>query len=216
MRGVARLGSRTGGRAGGVGLSGGDVWFADGIGVAAGVVDAEAEQVAQPPRVAAGGDGFLQDAVLAQGLDAAGDVESEEHPAACDDRGSLTVYFLVMVLSLLLIAGLVFDGGRLLAARREVQDAAQDAARAGAQAIDVTAVRDGTTTLDQADAAAAARTWLSSEGEVGTVTVDADAVSVSVSRTVPLALLAAAGIPSRTVRAEESARIVDGVTGAES
>ena len=133
-----------------------------------------------------------------------------------DERGSLTVYFVVLSLSLLLIAGLVFEGGRLLAARREVQDAAQDAARAGAQALDVAALRDGTTTLDQADAAAAARAWLAAEGESGTVTVNGSSVTVSISRSVPLAMLAATGVTSRTVRAEETARIVDAVTGGES
>ena len=37
----------------------------------------------------------------------------------------------------------VFDGGALLTARRDVADAAQDAARAGAQAVDVAVLRDG-------------------------------------------------------------------------
>lgn len=133
-----------------------------------------------------------------------------------DEGGAVTVFFVLLVVAMVLVAGLVYDGGRLLAARREAQDAAQDAARAGAQALDIAAVRSGTTTLAPADAAAAARAWLASEGASGSVSVAGDTVSVSVRHPVRLALLALAGVPTRTVRAEASARIVEGVTGAES
>jgi Flp pilus assembly protein TadG len=132
------------------------------------------------------------------------------------DHGSLTVFFVLLVTTLLLVAGLVFDGGRLLAARRDAVDAAQDAARAGAQQIDPAAARAGDTRLAADAADAAAQAWLADEGHTGDVTVTADTVTVSVSREVPLALLALAGIPARTVSAMETARIVEGVTEADS
>lgn len=135
--------------------------------------------------------------------------------AAIRDDGALTVFFVLLVPALVLVAGLVFDGGQLLAARRAVQDAAQDAARAGAQAVDVAAVREGHTMLAGPRAAVAARTWLAAEGESGSVSVSGDTVTVTVRRAVPLALLGAVGLSSRTVSATEQARIVRGVTGAE-
>lgn len=131
------------------------------------------------------------------------------------ERGSLTVFFVLLVGTLVVAAGLVFDGGRLLAARRDVADAAQDAARAGAQRIDPAAARTGTTTLDPDTARAAAHAWLTGHGHTGAVTVTADTVTVTVSRDVPLALLGMVGVASRTVTATETARIVEGVTEAD-
>jgi Flp pilus assembly protein TadG len=132
------------------------------------------------------------------------------------DRGSLTVFFALLVTGLLLVAGLVLDGGRLLAARRDVVDAAQSAARAGAQQIDPVAAHTGITTLAPDAARAAAEAWLADVGHRGDVTATDDTVTVAVSRDVPLALLGLAGIPSRTVYATETARIVEGVTEADS
>lgn len=48
------------------------------------MLDAESEQVAEPSRVAAGGDGFVQNPVGAQGLDTAGQCDGEEHPSDPD------------------------------------------------------------------------------------------------------------------------------------
>ena len=135
--------------------------------------------------------------------------------AARWERGSLTAFFVLFVVAVLLVAGLVFDGGALLTARRDVADAAQDAARAGAQAIDIATVRAGDTTLSPNEAATAARAWLATEGHTGTVVVTGDTVTVTVSDTVRLTLLPLAGISARTVSAVERARIVRGVTEAD-
>lgn len=129
----------------------------------------------------------------------------------CED-GSLTAYVVVLAATVVLVAGLVVDGGRLLAARRDAQHAAQSAARAAAQAIDLAALRDGQVRLSPADADAAARAWLGDHGYTGSVTVTGDTVQVRVRRTVPLRLLSAAGLPARTVEAAEQARAVQGVT----
>ena len=131
-----------------------------------------------------------------------------------EERGSLTAFFVLLVVAFLLVAGLVYDGGALLTARRDVADAAQDAARAGAQAVDVAAVRAGTPTLAPDAAVTAARAWLAAEGHTGTVTVAGDTVTVTVTDTVQLTLLSLAGLSARTVSAVEQARIVSGVTEA--
>jgi hypothetical protein len=55
-----------------------------GGGVAGGSLDAEAEQVADLAGVSAGGVGFVEDAVFAHSLDAAGDVDLELDSAVAD------------------------------------------------------------------------------------------------------------------------------------
>ena len=59
-------------------------------------------------------------------------------------RGAANALIIVgMTGVMLLAAGLAFDGSRVLAARREAVDVARQAARAGAQAVDIGAVRAG-------------------------------------------------------------------------
>jgi hypothetical protein len=46
------------------------------------------------------------------------------------DRGSVTAYLLIMSVALIVLAGLVLDGGAALAAHGKAADTAQQAARA--------------------------------------------------------------------------------------
>ena len=48
-----------------------------------------------------------------------------------DEEGTVTVFVVGFMLALLLVAGLVIDGGNVLAARREAANVAESAARAG-------------------------------------------------------------------------------------
>lgn len=128
------------------------------------------------------------------------------------ERGAISAFLVVLATTLVLVAGLVLDGGRTIAARRDVQDAAQNAARAGAQAISLSAVRAGTPTLDAAAAARAAEAFLARTGHGGSARVTGDTVEVTVTDTVPMLLLSLAGVGSRTVTAVDSARIVRGVS----
>ena len=57
------------------------------------------------------------------------------------DLGSITAVVVSMTIALIACAGLAFDGGRLLGARLDAADHAENAARAGAQ--HVTAIREG-------------------------------------------------------------------------
>jgi Flp pilus assembly protein TadG len=129
-----------------------------------------------------------------------------------DERGSITAFFAVLTVALILCAGLVLDGGRLLAERRSLSDLAAGAARAGAQAISIDDLRaSGASTLDPAAATEAARAYLAGEGETGTVLVHGDTVTVTVSHETSMVLLDLAGVGPRQVTATESARTVRGV-----
>jgi Flp pilus assembly protein TadG len=55
-----------------------------------------------------------------------------------DETGSITPFVVIVSLALILLAALVIDGGRQLNAKGRAVAYAQEAARAGAQAIDVT------------------------------------------------------------------------------
>ena len=99
-----------------------------------------------------------------------------------DDRGAVTTWFVVMTIPMLLMAGLVFDGGRVLSERRESLDVAQNAARAGAQAVDLTALRSGGLEVSAADAETAANSYLSANGFTGLVSVIGDTVTVTVTQ----------------------------------
>ncbi|MPZ28976.1 MAG: hypothetical protein GEV12_21905 [Micromonosporaceae bacterium] len=132
------------------------------------------------------------------------------------DQGSISAFVVILAATLVLVAGLVLDGGRIISARREVSDVAQNAARAGAQAISLAEARAGTTTVDPGAATAAVAAYLARTGHRGSPRVTGDTVEVTVVDTVPMLLLSIASVGDRTVHAVETARIVQGVTGAES
>ena len=54
---------------------------------------------------------------------------------ARNDQGQVTVFVVGIFLALIAIAGLVFDGGNVVAAHRRADNEAQGAARAAAQRI---------------------------------------------------------------------------------
>lgn len=99
-----------------------------------------------------------------------------------DDAGQVTVFVVVALTGLVLLAGLVLDGGRALGAKVEAVSHAQSAARAGAQHLDLAAYRlNGMVRLDPAAAAEAARAYLGALDARGTVTATTDAVRVTVT-----------------------------------
>ncbi len=58
-----------------------------------------------------------------------------------NDRGSLAIYFAILTPFLLLFSGLVIDGGGALVAKASAANQAEQAARAGANAIDLAILR---------------------------------------------------------------------------
>lgn len=113
------------------------------------------------------------------------------------DRGSITGYLLIMTVALILLAGLVLDGGAALTAHGTAADTAQQAARAGADALDGTSLRStnpaGLVTNPGA-ARAAAHAVLAASGVTGEVTIAGRTVTVTAHATRRTAILAIAGI----------------------
>jgi hypothetical protein len=130
-----------------------------------------------------------------------------------DEAGMVTVFVVTMTMALLLFAGLVVDGGAVLAARRQAIDVAEQAALAGAQGLRVADVRTGLDpTLDPALAAAAAHAYLDEVGRHGVVRVVGNDVEVTVSIERPMLVLGLAGLGDVTVTGRANARNARGVT----
>ena len=131
------------------------------------------------------------------------------------EEGTVTAFVVIFSFALVLLAGLVIDGGLTLAVKVEAIDEAQAAARAGAQEIDVPLLRStGQIALDPALATEAAESYLAGAGRTGTVWVTGDEVEVSVSVTQPMQVLGLVGIGSLTVTGRGSAVAAYGVEGA--
>lgn len=88
-----------------------------------------------------------------------------------NDRGSVSVFFVIITLAVLAAAGLVVDGGRKVAALGEARDIADNAARACAQVLDPTASRAGDATLDPTEAITAGQDFLTRTGHTGSLAI---------------------------------------------
>ncbi|MCA0328469.1 MAG: pilus assembly protein TadG-related protein [Actinobacteria bacterium] len=138
------------------------------------------------------------------------------HDVAGDD-GSVTLFLAITVLGLLVLVGLVVDGGAKIRAVQRADQLAAEAARAGGQAINVPAAITGEApTLDARAAVAAAQAFLRRNGAQGTaaVTNAGQSLEVTVTATAPTVFLGLVGIDSMTVRGHAHATLVRGVTGA--
>jgi Putative Flp pilus-assembly TadE/G-like len=131
------------------------------------------------------------------------------------EQGQVTAYVTVWVLALLIVAGLVIDGGYTLAARRRAYNEASAAARAGAQALVPAGLRHGDPTPDPTAATTAAHAYLAATGHAGRVTITGDTVRVTVSFSQPMYILGIGGLASVTVTGQGQAHAVPGVTEAE-
>ncbi|WP_019873213.1 Tad domain-containing protein [Sporichthya polymorpha] len=132
--------------------------------------------------------------------------------AAARDEGSITPFVVVITAALLAMAGLVVDGGYALAARQQAAGTAEQAARAGADALNrEAAMRGGPLRIDPAAARAAAERYLSTAGSTGQVNVVGQTVTVTVRITRATAILSAVGIDTLTATATASAHGLTGI-----
>ena len=122
---------------------------------------------------------------------------------------------LVLLMPALIIGcvGLAYDGGGIVATKRQAMNEAEQAARAGAQGLATEDVRNrGAQVLDASRAEGAAQDYLDRIGRTGTIVVDGDAVRVTVTISRSMSILP---LPAVTLRGEAEARNVRGVVSAE-
>ena len=139
------------------------------------------------------------------------------------DRGSITLPVLVLTPALLMVGGLVVDGGYAISARQRAFNVAEQAARAGAAAIDTAALRAGQARLvidctrPEPCAQELAADYVASTDDrlVGPVQATATTVTVTVEATRRTVVLSVIGIQELTVQATGTAEVQRGITGPE-
>ncbi|MGW7433236.1 TadE/TadG family type IV pilus assembly protein [Streptomyces sp. NPDC054861] len=88
------------------------------------------------------------------------------------DRGSLSPFYALSAIAIIMIMGLLVDGGGALNATNKATGLAQEAARAAGQQLNVPAAVQGTeVTVDPDAAVAAAQDYLATQNVSGSVTV---------------------------------------------
>lgn len=124
------------------------------------------------------------------------------------ERGSVSAFVAVVAVALVMVAGMAYDGGQIVAAQATARDLAAAAARAGAQELDLDSLRArGEPALDPARATEAVEAFLAQAGSTGTAVVEGASVTVTVHVRQPMRILP---VPDRIVTATDSATAVDG------
>jgi len=116
------------------------------------------------------------------------------------------------MVGLVALLGLVVDGGTAFDAHQAALVEAEQAARAGAGALSVDALRSGHVQLDAPAAVDAAQRFMAEAGHPGTAAVADGVVTVRIHYRVPTAILGLVGIDGIDVSAEAAAVDVAGVT----
>lgn len=107
----------------------------------------------------------------------------------------MIVLAVLLVPVLILASGLVLDGGAALSAKDRTMGEAAEAARAGADALDViTYRRTGQAVLDPVRARAAAERYLAATGDHYSVAASVDSVAVTVTADYRTQLLGVGGL----------------------
>jgi Flp pilus assembly protein TadG len=126
------------------------------------------------------------------------------------DAGSITVLVVFLALSLVLVAGLVFDAGGALTDRQRAADIAEEAARYAADQV-VPAPPGVTPLINTGQAQAAGERFLAQEGVHGSVDASPTQVTVTVTIEHHTALLSAAGQDPLTVTGTSTATPLSGL-----
>lgn len=134
---------------------------------------------------------------------------------AYDESGSVTLFCCISVVGLLVLVGLVVDGGAKVRALQRADRLAAEAGRAGGQAINVSAAVAGDApTVDKQAAILASQAYLRASGVTGTVSVtDAGrALVVDVTSTTDTVFLGLIGVNTLTVHGSAKVVLVRGVS----
>ena len=143
--------------------------------------------------------------------------------SACEDgavvdpeAGMISAFVLAMMLGLFAVLGLGLDPGMALADKVHAIGQAEQAARAGAQQIDLTIYRTtGRLRLDPAAATHAAEQFLTVEHATGGVAVAGNTVTVTITAEYRTQLWALIGADTITVHATGRATPQRGITAPE-
>ena len=134
------------------------------------------------------------------------------------EEGAIAVVIPILAVGLMAVAGLVIDGGTALAARGRAADVAQQAARAGADALAPDSLRrsrPNRLAVGAQTARAAAQRVLAVGAVSGQVDVAGDTVTVHATVQRPTAILSAVGLKTVHGSASSTAVVLYGGTSEE-
>ena len=132
------------------------------------------------------------------------------------ERGQAIVWAAVMLPLFLAVVGLALDGGLVFSYRRNLQNVADAAARAGAMQIDQRVYRESfgqRIVLDPASAREVAGSYVAAQGNgvAAEIAADPDRVVVHVSREVPTGFLRMVGFDRVRIDAVAPAEVRYGI-----
>jgi Flp pilus assembly protein TadG len=130
------------------------------------------------------------------------------------EEGSVSAFVVLLLVAVFVLLGLVVDGGSAVTAQQAAYDEAEQAARAGAGALSVDALRSGSVQLDQNRAVAVAEAFTVAAGHRGIATTAAGVVRVQLDYRIHTEILGIVGITTLPVSASASAIDVHGVAAA--
>lgn len=129
------------------------------------------------------------------------------HEPARGEAGSVSAFVAVVAVGLIMVTGMAYDGGQIVAAQATARDLAASAARAGAQEVDLDRLRStGDAMLDPERATAAAQAFLAKAGFNGSTRVAGSSITVTVTVRQPMRILP---VPDRMVTATDTASALD-------
>lgn len=123
-----------------------------------------------------------------------------------EERGSVAITGILLAMVLVMLIGTGVDIGRAFIVRRDLTAAANDAALAGSQQVDVDAWRQGTLALDPQAAQQAADAQLAADpGVTGSATAERTGITVRATERFPTFMLRLVGMSDLTVSATATA-----------
>jgi Flp pilus assembly protein TadG len=134
------------------------------------------------------------------------------------ERGSVTLFAAITVAGLLVLVGLVVDGGGKVRAAQRASRVAAEAGRAAGQQIDVRAALEGSALrVDVPPAVEAARRYLRAAQVDGQVLVSSDRrrITVEVTTSERTVFLGLVGISELTAHGSADVELVSGVVAEE-
>ena len=123
-------------------------------------------------------------------------------------QGSISAFIVCLTMSLLLLVGFVYDGGRITSRYAEISDMAENAARIGAQ--QVVGIRAGKPHIDEEAARRRITTYLQENGVQGRLLIRDGGAVVVISSSVPMHFLSLIGVRERQLRVTRIAQVVKG------
>lgn len=125
------------------------------------------------------------------------------------DRGSVTIWLAMASFVMICLVGLAVDISGQIYTQQRVTDVARQAARVGGQQLDSSSVIRGSTVVaSNAEAVAAARSYLTAAGIDGTVTINDATIHVTATDTYPTRFLSIIGIGSLRVTGKSEAAAI--------